>query len=183
MKYPLSFDINLWSVESKWSRLFRRPYLLIAGVIILAGLLGGSIIGWYHFCESRQIQRIAALENQVAVRSGQAETEVGALEKRVAQLKAELQTLEKNRLDLPGLLAQVQVAIPPGVILQEVFMTEDRLICRGSASEYPQVAQYMMSLEKGEYLNEPICNLAETRREIIHFDILLKISSEGRSGK
>jgi len=117
----------------------------------------------------------------VADRGGGAETE--ALAKRVAQLKSGAQTIEKDRLDFPGLLAQVQAAIPPEVTLQQVYITENRLVCRGTAPGYPEVAQYMISLDKAEYLNEPVCSLAETYQEGIRFDILLQISPGGGRGE
>ncbi len=181
MKLEGDFDINLLPPESRGenqrSLLLPKSFYLV--VICLAVLGWTGTWGWYAVRERVQKAEITRLQDQLALASVE-EPELGiraeTLKAAVAMKEAKIRKIEADLISNPEILTQIETAIPPETSLTEISFTGGQLVCKGVTADYLKVAQFILSANQQEHLNEARCIMAELSSAGVRFEVELRIT-------
>lgn len=150
--------INLlpWREEltGRRRRYFVTFLLSIAGLALIAIWLADQVI---NQAIARQVVRNNYLGKEVAVLEARIKTidELQEQREHVAQRMKVVQALQEGRLSGGQLFDQLARAVPDGVRLREVVVTQGAVSINGAANSNHDIARLMRNLEAFEELQPP----------------------------
>jgi type IV pilus assembly protein PilN len=160
--------INLlpWRAERRKQK--RQEFFSIAALALLFTV---GVLMLIHFRISRMIeyqnQRNQYLQSEVALLDKKIKEiqDLEAKKKRLVAKMEVIQQLQHNRPEAVHLFDELARTLPEGIVLLDLAQTDNLLVINGMAQSNARISGYMRNLESSPWLQDPILNVIEAKKE------------------
>ncbi len=160
--------INLlpWRAERRKQK--RQEFFSIAALALLFTV---GVLMLIHFRISRMIeyqnQRNQYLQSEVALLDKKIKEiqDLEAKKKRLVAKMEVIQQLQHNRPEAVHLFDELARTLPQGIVLLDLAQTDNLLVINGMAQSNARISGYMRNLESSPWLQDPILNVIEAKKE------------------
>lgn len=160
--------INLLPWREELRKEKQQNFLVAMGAaVIFTGIIMGAVHLYFEDRMSYQEQRNAYLDREIKKLDEQIE-EIESLERTKKNLQARLniiQQLQASRPEIVHLFDELVRTLPEGVFLNSVSQNNNTINMKGVAQSNARISNYMWSLEKSDWLTNPVLSIIQTKEK------------------
>ncbi len=170
-----SYEINLISADKVpvgWGGRKFPTAMLGLGVIFLC-MLWGVLWGVLYFQVKQQQLEIDGLQrSSLLLADDWNQSQIVDMKKELADHQVIIDEVKKGIIHPSEGLALIQAAAPPGLVLEDISLEVDQVVCKGVAMDMAQLTDYMLALEMTAILEPPVCRCAENTLKGVEFELM-----------